>query len=597
MQKTKFERVETGNPGIVVFRISGKLGFHENLKVEQLTEECLKRDFQRVIFDFSELNSLGGGVAKILRNFIQTVEERGHQIGFIITKKVILEFLQDEQTEIATYSSLEEAYQDEKPPSSRPAKTGEEVPPAEEGRRGEAEPGPVEEKGEVKNNPDVILMAYDGMSEASPAAEGDSSSPPVSEHLQEESEPIPEEGILADIFGSEKNPQPPAWLEDPTSPFDALSNQSENEENDSETLNRKLKRRILELKTLFSISADFNAIRDKKKLLDIFLLTSIAQGGVESAAFFEKRGEYFEPIICKGMDEHDIAMIKLTSERVGNINGTEVMPLDLFPCDTDGKNFLRERGFEYICPFNHKDGTSGLVMLGKRIAGRGMKKEDFEFLKILVNIARGAYQNAVMMEHENERTLGIVKTLISLIEENTLLKGTSEFVSRYVGMVAKDMNYQDEYFKDLVYGTVLRDMGMIKVSDLIVRSPRELTKEEWGIIKKHPEDGAEMLRRMKFNDHVVEIVVSHHERLNGEGYPRGLRGKEICLGARIISVVESYAAMIHERPNRSALSAREALDILKENYGIRYDREVTNSFIKIMEREIAKSVHLDVSTS
>ncbi|MCK4235922.1 MAG: HD domain-containing protein, partial [Candidatus Krumholzibacteria bacterium] len=220
----------------------------------------------------------------------------------------------------------------------------------------------------------------------------------------------------------------------------------------------------------------------------------------------------------------------------------------------------------------------------------GMKEEDFEFLKILVNIARSAYENATMFEREHERILGIVKTLISLIEENTMLKGTSEFVSRYVGMVAKNVEYMDEHFTDLIYGTVLRDMGMIKISDLILRSPRELNKEEWEVIKSHPEDGAEMLRGMKFNDHVIEIVKTHHERFNGEGYPFGMRGKEIPLGSRIISVVESYAAMINERPNRPALSEKEALDTLKENYGLRYDRDIVMQFAKIIEKEIARSV-------
>jgi putative two-component system response regulator len=157
-------------------------------------------------------------------------------------------------------------------------------------------------------------------------------------------------------------------------------------------------------------------------------------------------------------------------------------------------------------------------------------------------------------------------------------------------MIAKNVDYPEESFKDLIYGTVLRDMGMVKVSDLILRSPRDLTKEEWEIIKRHPEDGAEMLARMKFGEHVVNIVRTHHERFNGDGYPYGLRGKEIPLGARIISVVESYAAMIHERPTRPALSEREALDTLKEDYGLRYDREVVMLFARIMEREIAQSV-------
>ena len=297
------------------------------------------------------------------------------------------------------------------------------------------------------------------------------------------------------------------------------------------------------------------------------------------------------PAIAKGIDEGKLSPIELSDNEKERINwGRDVFEIDSMELSDKTKKNLNKVGLEYVCPFNQGQDMAGLIFLGKRLAGRGMQKEDFEFMKILVNLAKGAYSNALMFERENERTLGIVKTLISLIEENTMLKGTSEIVSRYVGMVAKNMDYPEEYFKDLIYGTVLRDMGMVKVSELIVRSPRELSKDEWQVIKRHPEDGSEMLRRMKLNDHVVDVVLSHHERFNGEGYPRGLRGKDIPLGARIISVVESYAAMINERPNRPALSAREALDTLKENYGLRYDREVVNTFAAIMEKEIAKSV-------
>ena len=95
----------------------------------------------------------------------------------------------------------------------------------------------------------------------------------------------------------------------------------------------------------------------------------------------------------------------------------------------------------------------------------------------------------------------------------------------------------------------------------------------------------------------VNIVRTHHERFNGDGYPYGLRGKEIPLGSRIISVVESYAAMIHERPTRPALSEREALDTLKENYGLRYDREVVLQFNGIMEKELARSVQTDAAAA
>jgi len=397
-------------------------------------------------------------------------------------------------------------------------------------------------------------------------------------------------GIISEIFGGAGGEPGPASSRANAREAQAATDRAESS-GAAEDLNRRLKRRILELRTLFSISSDFNAIRDRKKLLDIFLLTSIAEGGVESAAFLEHQGTRFKPVMSKGVEAEALARLELPAGACAVTAGeTNVIPIDVFPLEPSWRNAVKAEGMEYACPFRTKDGLAGIVLLGRRIAGRGMKQEDFEFLRILLNVAQGAYDNALMFEREHERTLGIVKTLISIIEDNTLLKGTSELVSRYVGMTAKSMDYPEERFKDLIYGTVLRDMGMVRVSDLILRSPRDLSKEEWEIIKRHPEDGGEMLDRMKFGDHVVNIVRTHHERFNGEGYPYGLRGKEIPLGSRIISVVESYAAMIHERPTRPALSEREALDTLKENYGLRYDREIVMQFSRIMEKEIAQSI-------
>lgn len=585
MMKTRFERLETINPEIAGFLVEGKLGFHENEKMERLVDECLKRGFSEVIFDFSGLSSLGGGVARILRNFIATMEEQGKTVKFVITNNIVLDFLRDEGAVIHHYRTIEEAYRSVVAPGGPQAKGG----------------SPIKNDG-------VISMPWDGEPSLSDGREEpretetwpETEAKGPAEALRESEEAGIEEiienesAIISEIFergGTEADRRAKAPAAEPAVVSSVISA-------DSDELNRKLKRRILELKTLFSISSDFNAIKDKKNLLDIFLLTSIAQGGVESAVFYEKTEGRYEPSILKGYGENDMKIIVLPPEVERKIAGTcDVMSVDSGTFGDEVSDALRSAGLEYFCPFIIKEGIAGLIFLGRRITGRGMQKEDFEFMKILINVAAGAYQNALMLEREHERTLGIVKTLISLIEENTLLTGTSEFVSRYVGMVAKNMDYPEESFKDLVYGTVLRDMGMIKVSDLIVRSPRELTREEWNVINKHPEDGAEMLRRMKFSDHVVQIVLSHHERFNGEGYPRGLRGKEIPLGSRIISVVESYSAMIHERPNRPALSSQEALDTLKENYGMRYDREVVRQFSKIMEKEMARSVRPAVAVS
>jgi len=607
MIKTKFERVEVGNPDIAAFRIEGKLGFHENGKIQRLVEECLKRDMKTVIFDFSELTSLGGGVAKILRDFVETLAGKGGRVSFVVTNDIVTQFLQDGAHSVSIHRSLVEAMQSGGTPAGDAARPSAASSEAREGEiagtavhpPGTSAPAEPAQGAPAGSGGGVIFMPYDSAAEQKGPA-------PVPTDTIEASSPQPcedtspdgdTEEIITEIFGGAAVPAFPQSANGPTSTHEEAAPRKKEDVTVGE-LNRQLKRRILELKTLFSISADFNAIWDRRKLLDIFLLTSIAQGGVESALFLENQGESFKPVMSKGLEIEALARLVVPSSAFARTTGeNNVIPLDSFPMEESARQILRREAVEYVCPFRTKDGVSGLVLLGKRIAGRGMKEEDFEFLRILVNIAQGAYDNALMFEREHERTLGIVKTLISIIEENTLLKGTSEFVSRYVGMVAKNMDYAEEQFKDLIYGTVLRDMGMVKVSDLILRSPRDLTKEEWEIIKKHPEDGAEMLSRMKFSEHVVGIVKTHHERFNGEGYPYGLRGKEIPLGARIISVVESYAAMIHERPTRPALSEHEALDNLKENYGVRYDREVVGQFARIMEKEIAQSVHVSVPAS
>jgi HD-GYP domain-containing protein (c-di-GMP phosphodiesterase class II)/anti-anti-sigma regulatory factor len=605
MVKTKFERIEGGSPGVAAFRIEGKLGFHENAKIQRLVEECLKRDMRTVIFDFSELSSLGGGVAKILRDFVDAIAAKGGSVRFVVTNDIITQFLQDGERSVSIHRSLIEALSSSgasaaslsnAAPASAVAPNAAEIEVSSGAPDASAAPfanapasAPASAPAHADSN--VIMMSYDSVD----APQGVSPDPPQAPPEDPSVDAVAEE-IIDEIFNGPAARGLSDWSGTPAEKHGEAAPQKK-EDAAIVDLNRQLRRRILELKTLFSISADFNAIWDRKKLLDIFLLTSIAQGGVESAVFLENQGKSFRPIMSKGFEPESLLRLDIPADAFAKVTGeNNVIPVDGFAMEERVRAIIRGEGIEYVCPFRTKDGISGIVLLGKRIAGRGMKEEDFEFLRILVNIAQGAYDNAIMFDREHERTLGIVKTLISIIEENTLLKGTSEFVSRYVGMVAKNMDYSEEHFKDLIYGTVLRDMGMVKVSDLILRSPRDLTKEEWEIIKKHPEDGAGMLSRMKFSDHVVSIVRTHHERFNGEGYPYSLRGKEIPLGSRIISVVESYAAMIHERPTRPALSEREALGALKENYGLRYDREVILQFARIMEKEIAQSVRQGVTT-
>jgi HD-GYP domain-containing protein (c-di-GMP phosphodiesterase class II) len=314
----------------------------------------------------------------------------------------------------------------------------------------------------------------------------------------------------------------------------------------------------------------------------------MAQVGVESALFLQFSQGYFYPVAMKGIDSNEVRGLALEERHLGLDKWRQsraVFALQEAPFDDAAKAPLLSLGCSHVAPFIVHGSFRGIVILGKPIRG-GLDPSTIEFLKILVNQAAIAYESTSQMEAENERTLGLVQTLISMIEDNTLARGSTKLLSAYVHALAKEIHYPEEHLRDLLYGTVLRDIGMIKVSDLIVRSPRELVPEEWDIIKRHPIEGAEMMRRMGFAEQAVNIVLYHHERFNGEGYPSGLQGQQIPLGARLVSVVESYTAMLQDRPTRPALSKDEALNTLRENWGMRYDPELVKPFIAIVEQEI-----------
>jgi HD-GYP domain-containing protein (c-di-GMP phosphodiesterase class II) len=280
---------------------------------------------------------------------------------------------------------------------------------------------------------------------------------------------------------------------------------------------RELQKRIVQYNTLFSINADFYRLRERKALLDALLLTTIAQVGVESAVFLEHTHNYFVPVAMKGIEPGEMRGFALSGaqlhlDRWGST--VEVQAVEKSPFGDDVKAPLLAVGCTYVAPFIVRGDVRGILLLGRPIRSE-LDHGAIEFLKILIHQAAVAYESMARFEEENERTLGVVQTLMSLIEENTLARGNTNLVSNYVYTIAQRMHYPAEHLRDLMYGTVLRDIGMIKVSDLIVRSPRELMPEEWEIIKRHPSDGAVMLRDMKFSEHATNIVLHHHERFNG----------------------------------------------------------------------------------
>lgn len=156
---------------------------------------------------------------------------------------------------------------------------------------------------------------------------------------------------------------------------------------------------------------------------------------------------------------------------------------------------------------------------------------------------------------------------------------------KYATLIGRRFNLDKEDMDALKFGAILHDIGKIGVDGGILFKTGRLTPEEFEMVKKHPEMGTEIIKGVEFLKRAEPIILYHHERYDGKGYPQGLKGKEIPLLARIVSVVDAYEAMTSNRPYKKAKSKQEAEEELKRERGRQFDPEVVDIFLEILKEE------------
>jgi HD-GYP domain-containing protein (c-di-GMP phosphodiesterase class II) len=177
--------------------------------------------------------------------------------------------------------------------------------------------------------------------------------------------------------------------------------------------------------------------------------------------------------------------------------------------------------------------------------------------------------------------------LLDLKDLNTGVHSTR--LAEWSVRIGRDLGFDDSTLRDLEVAAILHDIGKIGTPDHILRKPGKLTDEEFAVIKKHPEYGWAVLRVVPGFERVSLFVLHHHEAFDGTGYPAGLRGDEIPIGSRIVSVMDSFDAMISSRPYRRGLPMDEAIRRLEAGIGTQFDPIVTPRFIA-MARDGASTV-------
>jgi putative two-component system response regulator len=180
-----------------------------------------------------------------------------------------------------------------------------------------------------------------------------------------------------------------------------------------------------------------------------------------------------------------------------------------------------------------------------------------------------------------EATIAGLSHALDLRDRET--EGHSRRVTELTVRLAGALNMSDEEIKHLRRGALLHDVGKIGIPDSILHKPAELTDEEWAIMRRHPQFAYDMLSAIEYLRPALDIPYSHHERWDGTGYPRGLKGEEIPMVARLFAVADVWDAVTSNRPYRGAWTEEEAFAYIREQSGKHFDPKVVDLFFSVID--------------
>ena len=231
------------------------------------------------------------------------------------------------------------------------------------------------------------------------------------------------------------------------------------------------------------------------------------------------------------------------------------------------------------------DDYMGALFICRNKSDEAFNEFDRQMLSVFAEQAVTAIKNLQFHQQQEKIILGSIKSIGNLLSKQGHSLTHSPAYMRVVKMIAEQLNVGEDGIRSLEYASLLHDIGIIDVPFDILTKRNALTFEEFSVIRQHTAQSVALIKPVEFLKPILPIILYHHERYDGSGYPSGLKKEQIPLGARIIAVVDSFEAMIQARPYRKSLTVDEALVEVEEKSGTQFDPKIVDIFLKLAKQK------------
>jgi diguanylate cyclase (GGDEF)-like protein len=342
--------------------------------------------------------------------------------------------------------------------------------------------------------------------------------------------------------------------------------------------NRELRRQVVEMDRSRGLLGDTHDVRALVLHIAVTLLE--AEKGILLSRGDEDGDGDLDVVCAEGFenDPRDSALAQRFAGQV--IDHDQTIREDGHEVDDEtGTAADREIHNLVAIPIYIQDDFHGVVVCANKDGG--FHEYDDDVLVALGDHAGAVLENGRLRGDLRGAYVSTVQLLAEAIEaKDPFLRGHSDEVSEYVAAVADKLGIERKRREQLVFGSLLHDVGKIGISERILLKPAKLTDEEFGVVKLHPRIGYRLIDQVDALRPIAPAILHHHERWDGDGYPDGLAAEEIPLEARIVAVADSFSAMTAERPYRKRMSLEQACAELERCAGTQFDPEVVRIFVE-----------------